>query len=132
MDLADLDTYPMPERSPSSWPPEGTNLLEEWSRLRSVGYWRSDEIPELPHPAALVDHEWDRTERESVVDYLLRGFDVAEFGGCSYCRLCDPDAAVCDNGSSEFTDGTWVWPEGFSHYVEDHDVRPSVEFVAWA
>ena len=39
---------------------------------------------------------------------------------------------MCDNGSREFTDGTWLWPEGFSHYVENHQVRPPAEFVAWA
>jgi hypothetical protein len=27
------------------------------------------------------------------------------------------------NGSAEFTDGTYVWPEGLAHYVDEHHVR---------
>ena len=27
------------------------------------------------------------------------------------------------NGSREFTDGVYLWPEGLSHYVRDHGVR---------
>jgi hypothetical protein len=39
---------------------------------------------------------------------------------------------VSDNGTREYTDGMWFWPEGFVHYVRDHGVRPRREFVTWA
>jgi hypothetical protein len=41
---------------------------------------------------------------------------------------------MCDkqNGSGEFTDGTYAWPEGLAHYVYDHKVRLPEEFVRHA
>lgn len=33
-------------------------------------------------------------------------------------------------GTHCFTaDGSWVWPEGFAHYVEKHGVRPNKDFI---
>jgi hypothetical protein len=43
--------------------------------------------------------------------------------GSSYCRLCR-----CDNGSAEYRFKGWIWPEGFEHYLTDHNVHPSEEF----
>jgi hypothetical protein len=45
--------------------------------------------------------------------------------GLSPCRLCGQL-----NGSAEYTDGTYVWPEGLAHYVMEHDVRLPDEFVS--
>ena len=44
--------------------------------------------------------------------------------GLSPCRICGQP-----NGASEFTDGTYAWPEGLAHYVEAHAVRLPGEFV---
>jgi hypothetical protein len=33
-------------------------------------------------------------------------------------------------GSSDLTDGTWLWPEGLAHYVRKHDVVLPEEFIA--
>ena len=33
-------------------------------------------------------------------------------------------------GSWDLTDGTWVWPQGLSHYVEVHGVVLPEEFVS--
>lgn len=50
------------------------------------------------------------------------------FKGCSPCRCCDNER----NGSGEFIctalKSEWVWPSGFRHYIEVHNVRPSVAF----
>ena len=35
-------------------------------------------------------------------------------------------------GASEFTDGTWAWPEGLAHFVENYDVQLPDEFVRHA
>jgi len=32
-------------------------------------------------------------------------------------------------GHREFTDGTWVWPEGLVHYVERHGLPLPEEFL---
>lgn len=35
-------------------------------------------------------------------------------------------------GTTCSSDGTFVWPEGFAHYLEEHAVRPPQEFVQHA
>lgn len=42
----------------------------------------------------------------------------------SLCRICGRL-----NGCSEFTLGEWQWPSGLRHYVEQHNVKPSDEFI---
>jgi hypothetical protein len=32
-------------------------------------------------------------------------------------------------GSHDLTDGVFVWPEGYAHYIEKHDVKPPREFI---
>jgi hypothetical protein len=32
-------------------------------------------------------------------------------------------------GNKEFTDWAYYWPEGFVHYIEEHNVKPPKEFV---
>lgn len=45
------------------------------------------------------------------------------YRGCSHCRLCDQV-----NGNKEFSLGKWVWPDGYMHYIKDHNVKPSDAF----
>jgi len=37
--------------------------------------------------------------------------------------------APVDMGTGEISDGTYVWPEGLAHYVEEHNVRLPQKFV---
>lgn len=59
-----------------------------------------------------------------VADYLDRGFVTRACMGFSPCRMCGRP-----NGALELSDGEFVWPDGFSHYVRDHGVRPPDAFV---
>jgi hypothetical protein len=46
--------------------------------------------------------------------------------GYSFCRLdCGLSSQLM--GTRDLTDGEWVWPEGFAHYVEHHSVRPPAD-----
>ena len=47
--------------------------------------------------------------------------------GYSPCRICG-----VDNGAAEYTDGTYVWPEGLAHYIYDHAVRLPEDLVRHA
>lgn len=47
--------------------------------------------------------------------------------GHAHCRVC---GAL--NGSLELTDGTFSWPEGLAHYLEEHGVRLPPRFVEHA
>ena len=66
-----------------------------------------------------------------MIRYLHAGSLVSFSQGTSWCRFrCGvPDAAM---GSADLGDGTYVWPQGFAHYLEAHAVKPPDDFVAHA
>lgn len=94
--------------------------------VRAIGYWRSQWQPDLPNPLDFVDRDWSPAERDRVIDHLDGGQEFAAWRGISNCRFCNRM-----NGSRCLTDGIFVWPEGFSHYLREHGVRPDEEFVRW-
>jgi hypothetical protein len=89
-----------------------------------IGYWASEQADWWPTPAQFIDEDWNADEREIVADYLLRGFVSRTYMGYSQCRICG-----VDNGALELSDGDYVWPEGFAHYVLEHRIRPPAPFV---
>lgn len=89
------------------------------------GYWKSQFEPNLPIPkentfspplAALFAHKLQRLQ-DVICDELIAK-------GCSHCRICN-----CVNGNKEYLTKKWTWPEGLIHYVKDHYVKPSQEFI---
>lgn len=46
--------------------------------------------------------------------------------GWSHCRICRYDK----NGHGDLTDGTYLWLEGFAHYVREHHVQLPSQFRA--
>jgi len=114
------------------------------SKLKHLGYWHSVSIDlplktgysfesyerqgGLPLPGEWVDDTWSSLERAKVVVYLKSGKAVWHWRGSSWCRFgCEGNDR--EMGSTDLSDGTYVWPQGFSHYVEKHGVRPPDEFV---
>ena len=95
-----------------------------------VGYWRepglvASLVSSLPLAQDFVDPSWSSSpERPVVLAYLKRGRVHEQWMGWSDCRLCGKS-----NGTKCLTDGVFVWPEGFAHYVEAHGVRPDATFV---
>lgn len=92
--------------------------------LKMIGYWYSHSDPDFPNPKKFVDHKWDKTERQIVIAHLKNGKFYEGWMGWSNCRFCG-----CNNGYACLTDGVYVFPEGFAHYVEEHDVKPDQEFI---
>lgn len=92
--------------------------------LRRIGYWGSGSRDGLPDPRSLMDTVWDALEREDVEDYLSRGFVSQAALGYEFCRVCGQA-----NGSLEFSDGVYCWPEGLRHYVHEHGVGLPREFI---
>ena len=94
---------------------------------KAIGYWNED-----VNPRDFVDESWDENQRNTVVSYLeitlglrhLRRKVLYRWRGSSYCRFCNQR-----NGSRCYTDGTYVWPSGFSHYLLEHGVKPPKEFI---
>lgn len=96
--------------------------------LIRIGYWWSEREPFLPHPERFVDDDLDADGRDLVVDYLHGGLVTTYWMGYSTCRICGLER----NGTSDLSDGTYLWPEGLAHYVEAHNVRLPNEFVEHA
>jgi len=83
----------------------------------------------LPVPWDYVDETWDENEKFAVLAHLKLGTEFEAWRGFSWCRFrCDGRMS----GHRDLTDGTYVWPEGFAHYVEVHNVKPPEEFIRHA
>jgi hypothetical protein len=86
--------------------------------LIRIGYWRAEHAPEWPDVHDFIDQSWSENERNVVSAYLLSGTAVRHCMGFSPCRICGKQ-----NGNKEFSDGTFIWPEGLAHYIDEHAVR---------
>lgn len=104
--------------------------------LIQVGFWKDTKsildltglLRDLPDPRQLVDHEWMKEKRERIAQYLDAGTRINQEMGYSYCRFeCGVVGSAM--GTSDLTDGTYVWPEGLSHYVRVHHVRLPKKFT---
>jgi hypothetical protein len=93
-------------------------------RLTRIGYWSSGPDDQWPDVNDFIDASWDADERARVLSHLRHGLVARAYLGRSLCRICGQP-----NGSTELTDGTYLWPEGLAHYVDDHGVRLPVEFA---
>lgn len=87
------------------------------------GFWYSKYEPLLPIPLPL-EKSWkgkkDFLENLKKKESKAR---TARYKGWSTCRICG-----VNNGSEEFSSDGWIWPQGFAHYVKEHNVRPSLAF----
>ena len=90
-----------------------------------VGFWSTwQDESKFIRPQFLVDENWERENRQKIIDYLKSGSSCAQYLGWSWCRICKEE-----NGYTDFTDGKWIWPEGLAHYIEEHNVRLPDKFV---
>lgn len=88
------------------------------------GFWKNAGHPELPVP---VSSETEMAGKQEFLDKLRkieRRAGKRMFKGWSTCRICKKP-----NGTVTYLSRGWEWPEGFSHYVEEHNVAPSEAFV---
>jgi len=96
-----------------------------------VGFWKSldprNDDGKYPDVRAFVDPSWNWAERDKVIRYVSDSrFLGDQYRGMSTCRIC----RIWNNGSADYSDGVYVWPEGFGHYLREHSVRPPAAFVA--
>lgn len=99
-----------------------------------IGFWA--QVPpnhpasvegDLPWPSEFYTPNWDDDERLKIAVYLDSGEEHAAYKGWSTCRLCG-----IMNGSTDLTDGKYLWPQGYSHYIREHKIRPPQIFIDWA
>ncbi|MBW2240777.1 MAG: hypothetical protein JRH01_02230 [Deltaproteobacteria bacterium] len=101
-------------------------------QLIAIGFWNdgSDDCP-LHNPQEFVDPRGDEGLREDLFHYLNAGSPTIQYLGYSWCRFaCGIDES--EMGTSDLSDGVWLWPEGLAHYVARHGVRLPDEFVEHA
>ena len=57
-----------------------------------------------------------------------------QYRGHSWCRLCDNNR----NGTKSFVDvdldldkdfSNYIWPDGFKHYIQQHNIKPNDGFI---
>ncbi len=94
-------------------------------QYKAIGYWHSEEEPYFPDPAWFIDEAWDDTEKQTVIEYLKKGTALAHYRGFSWCRF------KCSGGygSADMTDGTYIYPEGLVHYLENHHIKLPDAFI---
>lgn len=113
--------------------PENSALSNANARgPRRMGYWADPDeaiTAACPDPRRFVDNTWDSEERRRVVEYLKHGSVYSSELGYSWCRF-DCGIPEWEMGDSDLTDGVYIWPQGFAHYVEQHGVKPPADFIA--
>lgn len=92
--------------------------------MKKIGYWRQYEDSEENLPWPMVRKLPDEVKHK-VILYLTRGKTHQAWMGFSNCRLCG-----CRNGTTCLTDGSFVWPEGYGHYIDKHDVMVDPDLLA--
>lgn len=94
---------------------------------RYEGFWRSSLNAEESLPWPEPDSAW--LDRAAFLQALRRVETTARkfvSAGFSLCRLCGTR-----NGNESFQADIWEWPEGFRHYVAEHQVRPTPDFESF-
>ena len=130
--------YDVGESDPDVDPSGYDHSFGRWvlltTRPKFVGYWAGkhadpdDEYLTLRDPRDFVDNEWDDVERRKVSNYLDAGHPYVLFCGWSTCRFnCGTEGE--EMGCLDLTDGDWIYPEGYSHYLRKHKVKPPGDFL---
>lgn len=92
---------------------------------KKVGFWSGNGPDNDQYPNAKDQVKfWDEAEKNQVLSHVNSGKVGRRQRGYSTCRICG-----CHNGSQDMTDGVYVWPIGFAHYIEEHGVKPPQEFI---
>jgi hypothetical protein len=107
-------------------------LTHQYNIKSVIGYWRGKKKKSpishgfliLPWPEDFIDEFWSAEEAKIVAEYLGKAPEVEHWRGYSSCRLCG-----IMNGSTDKSDGSYIWPQGFAHYVKEHKVKPPEEFL---
>ena len=97
-----------------------------WGLWRQYEKKRSDDMyPDLPFPQE-SETKWEGQD-EFVQNMKNRQNKIGlsmHTKGFSTCRICK-----CVNGTASYTTAKAEWPEGALHYVENHNVKPTQEFI---
>lgn len=100
--------------------------------MKKEGFWCcNDDEESLRFPIPVANSQpWHNQElfvkALALVESKIPPDPMHCFLGWSDCRICG-----CMNGTMEYELYDWLWPEGFKHYIEKHNVKPSEDFIAF-
>ncbi len=57
---------------------------------------------------------------------IFQEWYINHYKGLSWCRICNKN-----NGASEYKTNKWRWPQGYRHYIIDHNTKPSEKFYKY-
>ena len=92
--------------------------------MKKIGFWfdpNHEADKDYPHVEDFIDFKWNKVEKQIVIDWLKNEQENAKYDaflGYSQCRVCGKL-----NGSREFMNDYFIWPEGLLHYIEEHNVK---------
>lgn len=94
---------------------------------KRIGYWKGPwEDQNLPDPRDFVGPIGpDDADRAFVVQRLKGAATLTSWRGFSTCRICGKGLGT----QCRTFDGTWVFPEKFEHYIEEHGLTLPQEFI---
>ena len=97
------------------------------SEKKIEGYWNSKKEPQYPMPIANV-----LTEHEAKKIYYLIKIKEKEAIKSAYRGLSPSRITNETLGNKEFSTDKWIWPGDFAkHYVLEHKVKPSADFLKY-
>ena len=92
-------------------------------KINREGFWYSKYEPYLPKPVPNLKPWKGQKKFLAALDKAESKARESRFKGSSKCRICG-----CTNGSADYKLDFWQWPDGLRHYIEKHNVRPSLAF----
>lgn len=99
-------------------------MSEKSVSLKLEGFWWSKKEPHYPKP---IHSDVAFENKEMVIEKLKKVEKIA-----SKKRYRDFASCRCYNGSvgtMSLQYKNWTWPEGFLHYIIEHNVQPSDLFL---
>lgn len=92
-----------------------------------IGFWHSDRETFFPHPRVFIGEALGLDIKEKLSKHIANSLVLKHYRGASPCRICNKWV-----GSRENTDGLFIFPEGFAHYISEHDLLPPKIFLEYA
>lgn len=92
--------------------------------LLAIGYWFGRHDPKLPLPELFIGDPWNEEEKKATIEHIKKGKEYATSAGFSTCRICKQIM-----GSRDYSDGLFIYPAKFEHYIEVHNLKPPKAFI---
>jgi hypothetical protein len=91
--------------------------------MKRIGFWRKFVVSkeELSWPE---EGKLPLDTKQKIVDFLNKGKVYKVTRGWSNCRICGKM-----NGTICLKNGEFIYPEGYAHYIIDHNIMPDADLL---